>query len=251
MAIRYDSQLKAQIRKTVKSFNAKIRRLKAKGVTAALLPDKVSSKEIQAGINNRKDLRKRLQQLNEFTSAGIVEESESGLLGTNELFMYRQGEANRAIQEINKEYEEIADINTRYPMMLGEYESNLRTKMNYLARDIRSLDVKQVNIFNKAIISPERRTKKDETFYNNFQKLIFFNAYKGGVPPALAREVSELLEQFTPRQLLRMYNTNPNMRIFELIPSDEYQRRSHIEGFDEEETNDLFEAIRDYLISQL
>ena len=66
MAIRYDSQLKAEIRKTVKAFNAKIRRLEQKGVSAALLPEAVSSKEIQRGITNRKDLRERLKQLPEY-----------------------------------------------------------------------------------------------------------------------------------------------------------------------------------------
>ena len=106
MAIRYDSQLKAEIRRTVKSFNAKIRRLEAKGVTSALLPDTVSSKEIQQGITNRRELRKRLQQLQEFSSAGTATESEGGLIGTDILFEYRQGEANRAIKEINKEYDE-------------------------------------------------------------------------------------------------------------------------------------------------
>lgn len=251
MAIRYDSQLKAQIRKTVKSFNAKIRRLEAKGVSAALLPNKISSKEIQAGFVNRRDLRKRLNQLSDFTSAGIVEETQTGLLGTDKLFMYRQGEANRAIEELRKEYNELNTVNTRYPMMLGEYESNLRTKMNYLARDIRTLDIKQVNIFNRNLLSPEQRRKKDDTFYKNFQKMIFFNAYKGSVSPTLATEVIELLQKFTPQQLLHMYNTNPNMRIFEIIDSDEYRRRSHIKGFDEEETNDIFIAIRDYLKSQL
>ena len=45
MAIRWNSQLKADLRRTVKSFNSKIRRLQQKGVTAALLPDMISSKE--------------------------------------------------------------------------------------------------------------------------------------------------------------------------------------------------------------
>ena len=170
MAIRYDSQLKAQIRKTVKSFNAKIRRLEAKGVSAALLPNKVSTKEIRAGIDNRKDLRKRLNQLGEFTSAGIVEETETGLLGTNELFMYRQGEANRAIEALQREYDKINNIETRYPMMQGEYAANLRAKMDYLARDIRTLDIKQINIFNKNLFTPEQKSLKDEQFYNNFQR---------------------------------------------------------------------------------
>ena len=103
MAIRYDSQLNAELRRAIRSFNAKIKRLENKGVSASLLPDKVSTKEIKAGILNRRDLRERMNQLNEFSSAGAVTESEGGLMGTDILFQYRQGEANKAVKEINKE----------------------------------------------------------------------------------------------------------------------------------------------------
>ena len=209
MAIRYDSQLKAEIRKAVKSFNAKIRRLEAKGVTAALLPDVVSSKQIQQGITNRRDLRKRLQQLQEFSSAGTATESEGGLIGTDILFQYRQGEANRAIRELRKEYQQTQQVDTRYPMMLGEYGNNLRAKMDYLSRDIRKMDVRQVQIFNKNILLPEQKIIKEEQFYKNFEKMLFYNAYRG----ELDLSFIENMRQLTPQQLLELYRTNPAFKI--------------------------------------
>ena len=209
MAIRYDSQLKAEIRRTVKSFNAKIRRLEAKGVTSALLPDAVSSKEIQQGITNRRELRKRLQQLQEFSSAGTATESEGGLIGTDILFQYRQGEANRAIRELRKEYQQTQQVDTRYPMMLGEYGNNLRAKMDYLSRDIRKMDVRQVQIFNKNILLPEQKIIKEEQFYKNFEKMLFYNAYRG----ELDLSFIENIRQLTPQQLLELYRTNPAFKI--------------------------------------
>ena len=209
MAIRYDSQLKAEIRKAVKSFNAKIRRLEAKGVTAALLPDVVSSKQIQQGITNRRDLRKRLQQLQEFSSAGTATESEGGLIGTDILFEYRQGEANRAIRELRREYQQTQQVDTRYPMMLGEYGNNLRAKMDYLNRDIRKMDVRQVQIFNKNILLPEQKIIKEEQFYKNFEKMLFYNAYRG----ELDLSFIENMRQLTPQQLLELYRTNPAFKI--------------------------------------
>ena len=248
MAIRYDSQLKAQIRKTVKSFNAKIRRLEAKGVSPALLPNKVSTKEIRAGIDNRKDLRKRLNQLGEFTSAGIVEETETGLLGTNELFMYRQGEANKAIEALQREYDKINSIETRYPMMQGEYAANLRAKMNYLARDIRTLDIKQINIFNKNLFTPEQKSLKDEQFYNNFQRMLFFNAYKGDIPPAVLRRISEYIEQLSPQELLELYATEPSFKAI----TDQYQRnKAEIGEMDEEDNREAYNALLEKLIEKL
>lgn len=212
MAIRWNSQLKADLRRTVKSFNSKIRRLQQKGVTAALLPDMISSKEIQAGITNRRDLEKRMAQLREFTSAGVVERSEGGVMGTNQLFLYRVGEANKAIEQIKKEYEKIESIQTRYPMMKSEYQANLESKMEYLARDIRKLDARQINIFNKNLLTTEQKTIKDEQFYKNFSKMLFFNAYKSGLPASLIASIADKIEKFTPAELLQLYATEPTFR---------------------------------------
>lgn len=212
MAIRWNSQLKSEVRKTVKSFNAKIRRLQQKGVTAALLPDMVSSREIHAGITNRRDLEKRLAQLREFTSAGVVERSEGGVMGTNQLFLYRIGEANKAINAIKKEYERIESIQTRYPMMKSEYQANLESKMEYLSRDIRKLDPRQINIFNKNLLTSEQKTIRDEQFYRNFNKMIFFNAYKASLPPSLVASIAGKIDQFTPAELLELYATEPTFR---------------------------------------
>lgn len=212
MAIRYDSQLNAELRRAIRSFNAKLKRLENKGVSAALLPDKLSTKELKQGILNRRDLRERIGQLSEFSSAGTVSESEGGLLGTDILFQYRQGEANRAIKEINKEYEKTLKLDTRYPMMQGEYVNTLKSKMDYLSRDIRKMDIRQVQIFNKNLITPEKKTLMDEKFYNNYIKMIFFDAYKGAIPPELIRSITELVEKLPPNKLLELYNTDPAIR---------------------------------------
>lgn len=240
MAIRYDSQLKEELRRTVKAFNAKIRRLEAKGVTAALLPDKVSVKELKAGITNRRDMRSRLKQLQDFSSAGVATESEGGLIGTDILFQYRQGEANRAIQEINKEYEKVLNLDTRYPMMQSEYTSNLKSKMDYLARDVKSMDIRQINIFNKNLLSPEQKTIKDETFYQNFNRMLFFDAYKANLPPSLIRSISEKLEQIPPSKLLELHATEPAFKAV----TDTYQKgKQETQEVSDEETREQFEAL--------
>lgn len=244
MAIRYDSQLKAEIRKTVKSFNAKIRRLEAKGVTSALLPNSISSKEIQQGITNRRDLRSRLKQLQEFSSAGVATESEGGLIGTDILFQYRQGEANRAVQEINKEYQKVLKLNTRYPMMQSEYTSNLRSKMEYLERDIRSMDIRQINIFNKNLLTPEQKTIKDEIFYQNFNRMLFFDAYKAALPASLVGEIMRKLELLPPSKVLELYNTEPSFKAV----TDTYQKgKAESQDVSDEDTREQFEALNQRL----
>lgn len=240
MAIRYDSQLKAEIRKAVRSFNAKIRRLEAKGVSAALLPESISSKELRQGFSNRRDLRTRLKQLEEFSSAGIATESEGGLIGTDILFQYRQGEANKAIQEINKEYEKVLKLDTRYPMMQSEYTSNLKTRMDYLARDVRKMDIRQINIFNKNLLTPEKKAVKDEIFYQNFNRMLFFDAYKANLSPALVASITSKLEKLPPSQLLELQATEPAFKAV----TDTYQKgKRESEDVSDQETREQFEAL--------
>ena len=240
MAIRWNSQLKAELRATVKSFNAKIRRLQNKGVTAALLPDTISSKEIQRGITSRRDLERRLSQLRDFTSAGVVERSEGGVYGTNQLFLYRVGEANKAINQIKQEYNRIEAIPTRYPMMKSEYQANLDAKMEYLARDIRKLDVRQLNIFNRNLLTYEQKTIKDENFYNNFAKMIMFNAYQAGLPAELTSRILDKFDKFTPAELLEMYATEPTFNAVK-----EMYERGKKEGYqkDSQEVKEEYEAL--------
>ena len=251
MAIRWNSQLKSELRKVVKSFNAKVRRLQKKGVTAALLPDTISSREIQAGITNRRDLEKRLSQLRDFTSAGVVEKSEGGVMGTNQLFLYRVGEANKAIQAIKEEYERIEAVDTRYPMMKSEYQSNLEAKMEYLSRDIRKLDVKQVQIFNKNILTEEKKTIRDEQFYNNFNKMIFFNAYKASLPPALVARIAANIDKFTPAELLELYATEPTFRsVKEMYEMGKHEGQEKSDEEVEEEYEALAERIEEKLATK-
>ena len=244
MAIRYDSQLKAEIRKAVKAFNAKIRRLEQKGVSAALLPETVSSKEIQQGFNSRRDLRSRLKQLQDFSSAGITFESEGGLIGTDTLFLYRQGEANKAIKEITKEYEKVLKLDTRYPMMQSEYTANLKAKMDYLARDIQSMDVRQINIFNKNLITPEKLTAKNEIFYQNFSRMLFFDAYKANLSPALISKITGKLEKLTPSKILELHATEPSFKAV----TDTYEKgKRENQEVDNDEVQEQFEALNERL----
>lgn len=243
MAIRLDSQLRSEIRKTVKSFNAKVRRLEQKGVSAALLPDKVSSKELQEGFKNRKYLRERLKQLQEFTSAGAVAPSEGGLLGTNELFIYRQGEANKAVKEIAKEYDKVLNLDTRYPMMQSEYTANLKSKMDYLSRDVRSMDIRQINIFNKNLLTPEKRTVRDEMFYKNYTAMLFFDAYKAKVSPSLIASITAKIEKLPPSKLLELYRVEPSFKAV----SDTYQKGKEDIEVDDKEVTEDFEALNERL----
>lgn len=221
MAIRYDKQLKNEIYKAVRSFNAKISRLEEKGVSAALLPDRISSKNIKANFGTRKQLRSYLKTLQEFTSKGQTFKSEGGVTGTTQLFQYNVKRANRATAALSRERKKLADIPTRYPMMKSENISLLESKMNYLKRDIYNLDVRQINIFKRNIESTFNRNRQNAVFHKNFKTMILSIGYRAGIDTGFLEELGNKFDKLPPNKLLELYRTNPAFGIIDFYKAED------------------------------
>ena len=120
--------------------------------------------------------------------------------------------------------------------------------MNYLARNIRTLDVKQINIFNKNLLTPEQKSLKDEQFYNSFERMLFYNAYKGDISPAMLRQISEYVEKLSPQELLELYNTEP---AFKSIVEGYQRNKAEVGEVDEAESKDIYQALLEKLIEKV
>ena len=209
MAIRYDKQLKNEIYKAVRAFNAKVTRLEKKGVSAALLPDRISTKSIKANFDTRRTLRTHLKALQEFTSKGQTYKSEGGVTGTTALFQYTTKRANKAVTSLKRELKNLGEMKTSYPMMKSDSMRTLEAKINYLQRDIYKLDIRQVNAFitNTEITSKAR--EKNAIFYKNFKQMLFQVAYREDID---VTEISDLIEELPPEKLLELYRTEPSFK---------------------------------------
>ena len=215
MAIRYNKQLNAEIHKAVRSFNAKVRRLQAKGVSAALLPDLISTKSIKANADNRRQLRNKLQALQEFSSRGQTFKSEGGVTGTTVLFQYNTKRANKAVKQLQRELNALEQIPTRYPMMKSESSSLLQSKINYLKRDIYKLDIRQINIMQRNVESTFKSRERNALFHQNFKKMLMSVAYRAGLDTGYIKSIGDKLDQLPPAKLLELYRTNPAFGIIE------------------------------------
>lgn len=242
MAIRYNKQLNAEIHKAVRSFNAKVRRLQAKGVSAALLPDFVSTKSIKANADNRRQLRNKLQALQEFTSRGQTFKSEGGVTGTTELFEYNIKRANRATRQLIKEQKNLNEIPTRYPMMKSESSSLLQSKLNYLKRDIYKLDIRQINIYKRNIETTLKYKEKNTLFQQNFKKMLLATAYRAGLDRGFINKIAEKIDTIPANKLLELYRTSP---AFTSV-TEKYQTPDGVE-LDESETEEVYSAIENIL----
>ena len=117
MAIRFDNSLNKEVESIVRRYNQKLRRLTQKlereGEYLVKLPEKVSVRVIKKEYDSRRDLRKRLRELEKFTQRGSEElvELESGLKITRyEEKLYKKYErgAKRRLEarlnELSQEY---------------------------------------------------------------------------------------------------------------------------------------------------
>lgn len=243
MSIRYNKQLNAEIHKAVRSFNAKVRRLQAKGVSAALLPDLISTKSIKANSDNRRQLRNKLQALQEFSSRGQTFKSEGGVTGTTILFEYNAKRANKATKKLQKELSNLSEIPTRYPMMKSDAASLLQSKINYLKRDIYKLDIKQVNIYKRNIEITSKSNEKNAIFHRNFNTMMFATAYRAGLDRGFIKRLQDKMDKLPPEKLLELYRTNP---AFTSVVEKYEASKNNVE-LDEGETEDTYAAIENIL----
>lgn len=243
MAIRYDKQLKNEIYKAVRSFNAKVSRLEKKGVSSALLPDRISTKSLKANYSNRRALRTELKALQEFSSRGQTFRSEGGVTGTNMLFQYNKKRANKAIRQLQKELNALNQIPTRYPMMKSDSASLLQSKINYLKRDIYKLDIKQVNIYKRNIEITSKSNEKNAIFHRNFNTMMFATAYRAGLDRGFIKRLQDKMDKLPPEKLLELYRTNP---AFTSVVEKYEASKNNVE-LDEGETEDTYEAIENIL----
>lgn len=239
MGIRYDKQFKNEIYKAVRSFNAKITRLEKKGVSAALLPDRISTKSLKANFSNRKAMRAELRALQDFSSRGQTFKSAGGVTGTTTLFQYNKKRANKAVRQLQKELNALEQIPTRYPMMKSESATLLENKIKYLKRDIYKLDIRQINILIRNTEITNKYNEKNTIFHDNFNKMLMATAYAAGLDINFIRRLQDKIDKIPPNKLLEMYRTKPAFSVV----VEKYQAQKDGVLHDPEETKQSYEAI--------
>lgn len=244
MAINYDKKLNLRIRRDVKNFNAKRKYLFSKGVTPALLPPKVSTKELRTGFTMRRELMDRLRELEGFSAAGKVYRSAGGTRGTEDLYKYIQTTGRKRGRNYKQRAIELGSAgNTQYPVMLNEAILNLSTKAEYLAQDVKMLSADQLRTFQKTNVSPEKQNIRNEIFYKSFYKMMVSEASQAGTDPDTLIELLKMFKQLSPEELLEAYRANPEFKnIVEYSNTPKSNRGSIL---DDKGLDDLLKVLHD------
>lgn len=175
MAIRFDDKINQEIRRTVANFNRKISRLEAdeRVLYQELLPDKIYVKDLKSQFTDRRKLRSKLKQMQRFSQRGAEDiiTTDGGVKMTEWSLQNIKQERAIAKRKLTLEIKraEIRVSGQKYNILRRSNLENLRAKRELLERDILNLDRRQLNTLLKNV---EKVFTREETFYQNFQKML-------------------------------------------------------------------------------
>lgn len=207
-----------RLRRAVKNFNAKVKRLQAKGAEG--VPEKLSYKTIARNIMTKEDLKvwtKNIESFNKRNGEGTVETNYGYAISKFEakmekyLVRRRNEERVRQNQELYDKYDNryrtIGGIKQHLPIP-GKVQSVIEKNEPY--RRTPSEYARSKGFYNKRFgtltdsLYQEQATTKAQRMYDNFKSALE-HTYKGRIPNNLYRKLINLYSQVTPMQLTDMY----------------------------------------------
>lgn len=226
MAIRYDQKLNNEIRRIVRNYNAKIRRLE-KEKSDVVLPEKYSRqvvKSMKESYSNRSDLRRRLKELERFTARGG--EKNVNVKGT--VLPKHEYQTIRAYQSLVKRRTTIRlkFYETTPTKTLGvkgdvtlaqtgerEYLNLLAKREILLNKDISNLDIEERGKYLETLRA-NARTRDPNIWKNNYLSILDDTATSFGYDQEKLKIIKKRLSALTPKQideLISQENTIQNI----------------------------------------
>ena len=202
-------EMNAELRKAVKAFNRKIRRLESKGVTASLLPEKASVKALKNAYKDTESLQERMKFMASFSSKGNVIKTKKGVVGTPSMFAYRRQENERAKQLLQQELAKASVQKTKFKSRVKQYKQNLRARIKYLSKDPESADVRTISRQYQNGTNPERLYKQNVVYRENFYDKVWEYAGIGDTDPKKVKALIKKLDSIPVDDFYRVTTSNP------------------------------------------
>mgnify|MGYP007017245856 CR=1 FL=1 len=223
MAIRFDPEYNAEIRRVVKNFNQK--RLRAIKRGFKYIPDKVDTKDIKSRFDNRADLNRELNLLKSFNtgkdeSLEVVRTGETGKITKWEMD-YLESNLKAAKEFYQRELENAREhLTDRYPVNKRLYIDELEVKLDKLNLDITTLNRHEIET---------RKTIMEGYLKAYTKKKAGFELWLNRVNEAMRlmgideREIKRFNQKWmvlTPRQFMLAYRENKIVeRMYDLVQS--------------------------------
>lgn len=219
MAIRFDEKLEKEINRTIKNFNQKIVRLEREE-KALYLPQKITKKELKKEYLTRRDLRRKLRQLQRFGERGAekVLETEGGVLMTKYELDTLKEDRRRILYNIKREITNLSETKIKVAgieqdvtfkesgdenyLNLVERYQRLKRKVTSLAQDEFN---KYVKLLNKSkYYSKYYNTKLYDSYLRGLEEVAkFYNVDKEKF-----KQIKEKLVNMKKDDFLKLYDTD-------------------------------------------
>ena len=222
MAIRYDKKLNQEINRTIKNFNQKIARLEKQD--RELLPSKITKKDLKNGVYTRTELRRKLKELQRFSTRGAEDiiETSGGARLTRYSYQNLKRENTRIKQNITRE---INRLRVEKPKIFGKTQTstfsemgdtdylNLVARRKALEKDINKLSRDELERFTKLI----EKTGRNQQYMNSIFKENYFDmltdlAYYFNYDNDKLNMLKQKLMNLKPNDFLKLFKEDKSIR---------------------------------------
>lgn len=223
MAIRFDPEYNAEIRRVVKNFNQK--RLRAIKRGFKYIPDQIYTADIKNRYSSREELNQELNRLRKFNtgkdeSLQVIRTGETGKITKWEMD-YLESNLIAAKEFYQREIDDARKhLSSEHPVGKRLYLDALEAKLDTLNMDIKSLDMGKLDT-RKRIMSDylKEYSKKKRGF-----ELWFDQVNKAmrllNIPESEIKDFNKKWLKLTPRQFMLIYHDNHIVeRMYDIVGS--------------------------------
>lgn len=214
--IRYDKKLNQQIADTLKRYNAKIDRL-ARARSNFMLPQKVTKEDLMEVSYTRRDLQRRLSNLERFTKRGAEKTvmTSSGYAMSKYELDYLKREKARIKRKLSKE---IKYYETTKPKLFGKDTArtfaqmgdslylNLRARYENVNIDLENLPIDELFKYRELLYNLGK--DKDylaENFKENYLEMLTDVGYHVGYDKDKLEKLKQALRELDPSKFYDLY----------------------------------------------
>ena len=214
--IRYDKKLNQQIDDTLRRYNAKIDRL-ARQRSNYMLPQKISKQDLMEISWTRRDLQRRLSNLEAFTKRGAERTvmTQSGYAVSKCELDYLKKEKSRIKRKLNKEikyYESTKpklfgkDTARTFAQMGDSLYLNLRARYENVNVDIENLPIDELMQYRNLLYNLGKdKNYLAENFKENYLEMLTDVGYHVGYDKDKLEKLKQALRELEPSKFYDLY----------------------------------------------
>ena len=212
MAIRYDRSLQQEIRRTVANFNKKVSRLEKQG--RELIPDRVYTNELKDQFDKRRELKRRLRQLQQFSQRGVEEviQTEAGRKTTKYQLAIDKQEKALSLRRLTLQRKRLERLTTPTDILRRHSLNLVKDTADILKRDLFKISKEQYETFRSNTARVLDYDKRLSQFHENFFQIVTSEAGYAGTPQYKLDYIHKRFAELTPDQLLKLAKEDPDIQ---------------------------------------